>query len=453
MIEMRNEIKSHDTTTDTTRSQTKTTNLGLQPGREKGLLYIAYCVACVVLIWTGITNFASYLVALNSPAISSTFVTDADTNIYPKVSFLLCPHFTINYANEDVYLKPSLVVSKKRDTPTYHFQSSNGDMLKGEIFGDITTNAKTNAGNFVKNHAVAPIPLSTNMYRNTSAGCIAMTPHKLDQNITGGDLASSLNKLYNEQDQPNIGSMTIGVKIDLCKLKDNSCVPAPANFMPPRPLMVYAFSLAPGDYDHNQTLLYNLKHPCKNISKFCNAGQVEFSEAVQIPPNSKGILALAATETQPPRPSFICSGQGLCGSESTFTHEAKFISLGAAINNASETFSTYTIFYSASMSKSQRRVIKYYYTMSFNDVVTAMSGIVSLILLMLNKVFPKIEVERKMPTFVRGLHPVVAKSLYCCGICGEKNSQKDQIESTSIENPAAELIENPSVAPIRGRGR
>ena len=115
--------------------------------------------------------------------------------------------------------------------------------------------------------------------------------------------------------------------------------------------------------------------------------------------------------------------------------------------------STHTIYYSASMSKRQRRVIQYYYTMSFNDVVTAMSGMISLILLLLKKVFPQIEVERKMPTFVRALHPVVAKSLYCCGICGEKNSQKDQIESTSIENPAAEIIENPSVAPIRGRGR
>ena len=450
MIEMQNKNKSHDTTTDTTRLQTKTTNLGLQPGREKGLLYIAYCVAFMVIIWSGVTQTITFLTALKNPASSSSFVTTAE---YPKVSFLICPHFTTNAAYENGYFKPSLVVSKNRDNPTFHYRSSNGDMLKGEIFPAITTNAKTNAGNFVKNQAVAPIPLSTNMYRNTSAGCIAMTPFDLNQNITGGDLASSLNKLYNEQDQPNIGAMTIRVKIDMCNDKDNSCVPAPANGMPPTPLMIYAFSLEPGDYDHNHTLLYNLKNPCKGVAKFCNAGQVEFSEAVQIPPNSKGILALAATETQPPLASILCSGEGLCDSVSTFTHEAKFISLGATINNASETHSTYTIYYSASMNKRQRRVIQYLFTMTFNDVVTAMSGMISLLLLLLNKVFPKIEVERKMPTFVRALHPVVAKSLYCCGICGEKNSQKDQIESTSIENPAAEIIENPSVAPIRGRGR
>ena len=444
MIEMQNKNKSHDTTTDTTRLQTRKNKLGLQPGREKGLLYIAYCVACVVIIWSGVTQTITLLTALKNPATSSSFVTSAE---YPEVSFLVCPHFTLNIVNEifGFYTKPSLEVLDSQRHPTFRFQSSNGDILKGEIFPARTVASKI--------PAFAPVSLSTNMYRNTSAGCIAMTPFELDQNITGGDLASSLNKLYNEQDQNNIGSMTIGVKIDLCKMKDNSCVPAPANFRLPRPLMIYAFSLEPGDYDQNHTLLYNLKNPCKGVAKFCNAGQVEFSEAVQIPPNSKGILALAATETKPPKSGILCSGEGLCESEPTFTHEAKFISLGAAINNASETISTYRIFYSASMSKRQRRVIQYYYTMSFNDVVTAMSGMISLLLLLLNKVFPKIEVERKMPTFVRALHPVVAKSLYCCGICGEKNSQKDQIESTSIENPAAEIIENPSVAPIRGRGR
>ena len=438
---MQNKNKSHDTTTDTTRLQTRKNKLGLQPGREKGLLYIAYCVACVVIIWSGVTQTITLLTALKNPATSSSFVTSAE---YPEVSFLVCPHFTLNIVNEifGFYTKPSLEVLDSQRHPTFRFQSSNGDILKGEIFPARTVASKI--------PAFAPVSLSTNMYRNTSAGCIAMTPFELNPNITGGDLATSLNKLYGNQDQKDIGAMTIGVKVELCLTKDDSCGPMPVDDGGEPPLMVYAFSLEPGDYDQNQTLLYNLEHPCKNV-EFCNTGQVEFSEAVQIPANSKGILALAATETK--TPGCLGSLSSGCDSVSTFTHEAKFISLGAAINNASETMSTHTIYYSASMSKRQRRVIQYYYTMTFNDVVTAMSGMISLLLLLLNKVFPKIEVERKMPTFVRALHPVVAKSLYCCGICGEKNSQKDQIESTSIENPAAEIIENPSVAPIRGRGR
>ena len=104
-----------------------------------------------------------------------------------------------------------------------------------------------------------------------------------------------------------------------------------------------------------------------------------------------------------------------------------------------EMVATYTVFQSAALASRKRTVLNMYYTSSPNNVITALSGLLSILVLVINKLFPKIDqVERVAPVMVRNSHPMMKKCLYCewCRIMWGRLNKEDFGEGVSVDNPA-----------------
>jgi hypothetical protein len=104
---------------------------------------------------------------------------------------------------------------------------------------------------------------------------------------------------------------------------------------------------------------------------------------------------------------------------------------------------------SAAIAKQQRRVVQRYYTTTTNSVITAVSGLLSLLLLIVNSMFPKIDQsERVPPMLVRHSHSVLKRVLWCRCIASEKGggekAEGKEKEKEGTEEMKVE-VENPIV--------
>lgn len=299
----------------------KLNNKGLK-GRELGLFWFVILGCVCVLISTLIQNIVSLFEAESNPATSVSY---EQKNTYPNVSFLLCPHFTTTIDVGGYSVRPHLEIFTKRTVkeganPTSKFTSSSGDKLDGETF-------KFNSNNLASTMTVEPEPIGYKLFRNTTSGCIAMTPTGIDTNVTekpgqGPQLSNSLNLLYNNLDQDQIAQVTVGLYCTVSEnngpyVRDNRfCSGLYIN------LLVSAFSTEKDDYNHSKSLAFNLQNSCgkKNTDsesdKLCTNHIPGLSDATQVPPQRKGLLALEVTETRTPRTNSFCMSE--CGTKSHF---------------------------------------------------------------------------------------------------------------------------------------
>ena len=99
------------------------------------------------------------------------------------------------------------------------------------------------------------------------------------------------------------------------------------------------------------------------------------------------------------------------------------------------------MYYSAGMAEKKKLVITMYYTSSPNTVLAALSGMLSLLILVLNTLFPQVEHEKEIPTLVRTTNPIVRKIIFCCKDSGGGGGSINQEEGQShdVENPVAGL--------------
>ena len=244
----------------------KDANPGIPSKREKGLFVFVLVGIAGVLIWSMVQQVSLYIDSQNHPASSVSYEAIED---YPNVGLLVCPHFSLNLVKPgSFYVKPHLDIFAERlldSNPTMHFQSSNGDVLEGEIFSEFEKKR-------VKSQTVTPDPLPTNMYEETSAGCIVMVPSGLDMTIGNSKLAPALAKLYIGEDQNLVGLMTVGVWCEYCE-EGKECVRLPNSKLAPalntlcskQNVLVSGFSLESGDYDTSKDIVENLKYPCKSF--------------------------------------------------------------------------------------------------------------------------------------------------------------------------------------------
>jgi hypothetical protein len=183
------------------------------------------------------------------------------------------------------------------------------------------------------------------------------------------------------------------------------------------------------------------------------SGQPSLGTTTQVPPQRKGILSLDATETRPPTTCQL--GFGGCTTTPHYTHELQFIDIGPTINNPSQHATTYTLYVSAAISKGKHRVVQMYYTSTTNTLITAVSGLLSILIMVVNNFFPKIDQsERVIPMFVRNANPILKQLLWCqCGRCTRDGEGKGDEEGRSEEeerkvNEGGEkmrVVENPVV--------
>ena len=167
------------------------------------------------------------------------------------------------------------------------------------------------------------------------------------------------------------------------------------------------------------------------------SGQPSLGTTMQVPPQRKGIISLDATETRPPKK---CNFWEDCSKIAHYSHELQFIDIGPAMNNSSQHATTTTLYYSAAVAKGQRRVVQMYYTSTTNTLITAVSGLLSILIMVVNNLYPKIDQsERVIPMFVRNANPILKKLLWCqCVRSTHDGGKVDEEGRTSEERRSGE---------------
>eukprot|EP00947_MAST-08B_sp_MAST-8B-sp1_P005504 g5504.t1 len=291
--------------------------------------------------------------------------------------------------------------------------------------------------------AVTPRAVPGTLFSNTSTDCLVISP--LSEAIRSTDtshLSDDLQRLYRNLPQNRIARVTIGVDYSFCCPPDKAaqghagtteangqedqqvCVPAEnvtdhLNGVA-LPITVAAVSTAvPGDYD-----------PSIGIVEQKQVSQLSLARATEVPHLQQGPLQLTAVEKRHPEPDVTCLID--CEQQPpTFTHTADFneysgYPLPAEVSQAllkpvaggsedanGTSNSLHTFYLAGAMVENSHLVYQEYYPVTLSDVIAACSGLLSLMLMILNCFFPKIEeVDQPAPNLVRVPHHMVRLMLY-----------------------------------------
>jgi hypothetical protein len=374
-------------------------------GPREHLLY--YCVVTALATYF-IFSLSINVALMLPPQMASSVSMEKQVNL-TRVGFLLCPHFTNNFHTDAFQVKPHLIVFKHQPNgiPTFNFQTSQGDRLDGEIYPfrpPLSTAAEY----------VEPKPIPQNFFQNSTAGCIAAVPHNIDPRIIDGpSLGQALNDLAQGIPQSSIAPLVVGFYCEICYTATGKCE-IDAKYCRVQTLLVNAFSMAPGDYDlAKDSLTYNLDHPCLGKTGLCRASRPSLYHTMQVPANTKGVISIDTTETRPPQKDLFCT-QGCEADKPTYVHDLTYLPMESSVRVANAlTIAEFTLFVSAKMSNEEKTVVTLYFTTSSITVATAMSGLVSLLLMVMGKLFPKVDKDQEKPTMVTVTNPIVKKILYC----------------------------------------
>ena len=229
------------------------------------------------------------------------------------------------------------------------------------------------------------------LFQNSTAGCIAAVPRNVDPRIVGGpSLGQALNDLAESKPQSSIAPLVVGFYCEICHTATGKCE-IDGKHCNVHNLMVSAFSMEPGDYDLSKDLTYNLDHPCLGIPNFCMANHLSLSHTTQVPANTKGAFSIDVTETRPPKTDLFCI-KGCDDKKPTFAHDLTYLPMESSVGVANNlTIAEFTLSVSAKMVNEDKTVVTMHYTSSYIIVATAMSGLVSLSLMIMGKLFPKME--------------------------------------------------------------
>ena len=336
---------------------------------------------------------------------------------------------------------------------TQLFQVSNGNSVMGQTFaysGPVTPQRN-------KPHTVSPI--ASPMFSNMTSGCFVAVPSPaLDTNTSTDGLKEALKATLENQEQHKIAKLSVKLRCELCvdvtvdgKQKE-VCRPFPQGCPNnnPKPLLVASFSMEPwvassdcqkimdqnkdcgstrgirstgtGDYDYSRDLLQNLLEPCRGDYRCVKKRPIGIAETTQVAPNKVSLLTLEVTEYVPPDDittnPFPTSGaeQSIPNAlQSTYRIQLRSVDYQTIVNidqsisdvltdqNGTDVYSAaYTMYYAPSMSKNEKDVVLYYYTVSPNTIISSISALLSLLLLMFNKLFPLVPtVAVAQPELVR----------------------------------------------------
>ena len=434
----------------------------LNPGlstRENYVYVILLLICGGYFLVSFVIQVVNMFAAQQSPASS---VSIKDAEIIPAMTYLVCPHFLFNRVDfhTSTIIRPRVAIVEHdgRGGRTMNFESSEEDKLHGKIYEFTTRGGNRNVGT---SSATVHVPASINstFFQGAASGCIAMTPDKLSREIvTDASLSIALGHLQNGTKQTQVGRFQAGVFCEASTdggrtwARNNSY----CSGLNELPLLISGISLEESDYDPAKSLKWNLEHPCRvcdtcKISdpKFCTAGVPELSRTSQVKAQTQGLISLDISETVPPKSDIWCVS-GCDNDNRYFELDLQYISLATMPDSLmpryklpqDEMVSTYTIFHSATMASRKRSVLNMYYTSSVNQIISALSGLLSLMVLVVNKLFPKVDqVDRVAPVMVRNAHPLLKK----CLVCERRSSGLEQSggQDITVKNPAAALaLEN-----------
>jgi len=240
------------------------------------------------------------------------------------------------------------------------FTSSEGNKLFGTEFPFIPLN-ETNKQTTT---LVEPKPIDMAFYQKTAINCLALSPNGITNSIDSGNLRLSMDYVNQHLDQDQIATLTVGMYCMVSRnggefVRDNTMCPADT------PLLISAFSTEEGDFDKQQDLVWNFKHPCRDLPpNFCTwwwcpfllsfffvllltlcvvhllsrifsstgpGGKPCLGATTQVPAQLKGILSLEATETRPPTDDLFSIESS---TKPHFTHELQFVDVGPGQNDA-----------------------------------------------------------------------------------------------------------------------
>jgi hypothetical protein len=247
-------------------------NPGLE-GRELSLFTLVVLGCIVFLLYTIVQNIAGLLRAQNDPATSLSYET---TLTYPSFALLVCPNFLVNQrywapgGKETLRIVPHLEIFQQRGkkrggSSSNMFTSSEGNKLLGTEFPFIPLNET----NIQTTTLVEPKPIDMAFYQKTAINCLALSPNGITNSIDSGNLRLSMDYVNQHLDQDQIATLTVGMYCMVSRdggefVRDNTYCPADT------PLLISAFSTEEDDFDKQQDLVWNFKHPCRNSPpNFC----------------------------------------------------------------------------------------------------------------------------------------------------------------------------------------
>lgn len=217
---------------------------------------------------TIVQNIVGLLRAQNDPATSLSY---EKTLTYPSFALLVCPNFLVNqryflFGKEALRIVPHLEIFKQRGekwggSSSNMFTSSEGNKLLGTEFPFIPLNET--------NILVEPKPIDMAFYQKTAINCLALSPNGITNSIDSGNLRLSMDYVNQHLDQDQIATLTVGMYCMVSRdggefVRDNTYCPADT------PLLISAFSTEEDDFDKQQDLVWNFKHPCRNSPpNFC----------------------------------------------------------------------------------------------------------------------------------------------------------------------------------------